>query len=123
MDVAVLAPKRREDNRALTQDEKNIRWALNKFFYTTKKQPLMTAYTMMLKEKYCDGLGMLAAVRIVYTPGVQGFPLFSILRPGPSRNNSRRPSSSSRGASPSHQGAAAVSVGMTLPNINRRPSS
>lgn len=60
MDVTALAPKRREDNRALTRDEKNIRWALNKFFYTTKKQSLMTAYTMMLKEKYCDALGTLA---------------------------------------------------------------
>ena len=60
MDVTALAPKRREDERALTQDEKNIRWALNKFFYTTKKHSLMTAYTMMLKEKYCDGLGVLA---------------------------------------------------------------
>ena len=60
MNVTVLAPKRREDDRALTQDEKNIRWALNKFFYTTKKQSLMTAYTMMLKEKYCDALGGLA---------------------------------------------------------------
>ena len=60
MDVTALAPRRREDDRALTQDEKNIRWALNKFFYTTKKHSLMTAYTMMLKEKYCDGMGMLA---------------------------------------------------------------
>ena len=60
MDVAALAPRRREDKRDLTQDKKNIRWALNKFFYTTKKQSLMTAYTMMLKEKYCDGLGVLA---------------------------------------------------------------
>ena len=60
MDVAALAPKRREDERVLTQDEKCMRWALNKFFYTTKKQSLMTAYTMMLKERYCDGLGVLA---------------------------------------------------------------
>jgi transposase InsO family protein len=60
MDVTALAPKRREDERQLTQDEKNIRWALNKFFYTTKKQSLMTAYTMMLKEKYCNALGVLA---------------------------------------------------------------
>ena len=59
MDVVALAPKCRENDRALTQDEKNIRWALNKFFYTTKKHSLMTAYTMMLKEKYCDGLGVL----------------------------------------------------------------
>ena len=27
MDVATLAPRRREDERALTQDEKNMRWA------------------------------------------------------------------------------------------------
>ena len=60
MDVAALAPRRRKDDRVLTQDEKNIRWALNIFFYTTKKQSLMTAYTMMLKEKYCDALGVLA---------------------------------------------------------------
>ncbi len=60
LDVSVLAPKERHDDRELTQDEKNIRWALNKFFYTTAKQSLMTAYTMMLKEKYCDGLGVLA---------------------------------------------------------------
>ncbi len=36
LDVSVLAPRRREDDRALTQDEKNIRWALNKFFYRIK---------------------------------------------------------------------------------------
>ena len=52
LDVTILAPKKRKDERELTQDEKHMRWALNKFFYTTKKQSLMTAYTMMLKEKY-----------------------------------------------------------------------
>ena len=60
MNKSVIAPKCREDERGLTQDEKNMRWALNKFFYTTKKRSLMTAYTMMLKEKYCDTLGVLA---------------------------------------------------------------
>ncbi len=60
LDVSVLAPKKRKDDRELTQDEKHMRWALNKFFYTTKKQSLMTAYTMMLKEKYCDAMGVLA---------------------------------------------------------------
>ena len=60
LDVSVLAPKKRKDDRELTQDEKHMRWALNKFFYTTKKQSLMTAYTMMLKEKYCDAVGVLA---------------------------------------------------------------
>ena len=59
LDMAVLAPKKRKEDRELTQDEKHMRWALNKFFYTTKKQSLMTAYTMMLKEKYCDTMGVL----------------------------------------------------------------
>ncbi len=60
MNITALVPKQRmDDYLELTQDEKNIRWALNKFFYTTKKQSLMTAYTMMLKEKYCDLIGVL----------------------------------------------------------------
>ena len=60
MNITVLAPRKRMDDDAeLTQDEKKIRWALNKFFYTTQKQSLKTAYTMMLKEKYCDRLGVL----------------------------------------------------------------
>lgn len=60
MDISVLAPKKRQGDRELTQDEKYMRWALNKFFYSTKKNSLMTAYTMMLKEKYCDVMGVLA---------------------------------------------------------------
>ena len=59
MNVVVLATGRRKGQRELTQDEKHMRWALNKFFYTTQKHSLMTAYTMMLKEKYCDALGTL----------------------------------------------------------------
>ncbi|SFL97676.1 Mu transposase C-terminal domain-containing protein [Pelosinus propionicus] len=67
MNITVLASRKRLDGDAeLTQDEKNIRWALNKFFYTTKKQSLMTAYTMMLKEKYCDSMDVL----------VNGYPSF-----------------------------------------------
>ena len=61
MNITALAPRKQRDDTELTQDEKNIRWALNKFFYTTKKQSLMTAYTMMLKEKYCDAMDVLAA--------------------------------------------------------------
>ncbi len=61
MNITVLASRKRlDDDTDLTQDEKNIRWALNKFFYTTKKQSLMTAYTMMLKEKYCDSIDVLS---------------------------------------------------------------
>ena len=56
--IAALTPKKKEE-KALTQDQKNIRWALNKFFYTRNQNSLSTAYTMMLKEKYCDLSGNL----------------------------------------------------------------
>lgn len=58
-DMSVLAPNKKETVKELTKDEKNIRWALNKFFYTKNKNSLKTAYTMMLKEKYCDSVGNL----------------------------------------------------------------
>ena len=60
-DIAVLAPKK-SAKKELTKDQKNMRWALNKFFYTRNKNSLSTAYTMMLKEKYCDASGQLLAV-------------------------------------------------------------
>ena len=57
--VAILAPKDKEQDISLTQGEKNMRWALNKFYFSYQKHSLKTAYTMMLKEKYCDGNGAL----------------------------------------------------------------
>lgn len=59
--MSVLSPKQRKQRvtKELTQDEKNIRWALNKFFYNKNKNSLNTAYTLMLKEKYCDVNGQL----------------------------------------------------------------
>ena len=56
--IAALAPAPKVE-KELTQDEKNMRWALNKFFYTKNKNSLMTAYTFMLKEKYCTADGQL----------------------------------------------------------------
>ena len=47
------------EKKELTQDEKNMRWALNKYYYTQKKQSISTAYTQMVKEKYCDREGRL----------------------------------------------------------------
>lgn len=58
-DASVFTPKTRTKERELTPDEKIIRWSLNKFYYTQKKHSLQTAYTMMLKEKYCDDEGNL----------------------------------------------------------------
>lgn len=59
-DIRSLAPKERDTERALTQDEKNMRKALNKYYYTTKKRTLKNVYTMMLKDSYCDGEGKLS---------------------------------------------------------------
>lgn len=57
--IAALSPKTATTEKPLTDDEKNIRWALNKFFYTQNKNSLNTAYTLMLKEKYCNAEGAL----------------------------------------------------------------
>ena len=57
-DIAALSPKHSK-GKELTQDQKNMRWALNKFFYTRNQNSLPTAYTMMLKAKYCDDYGKL----------------------------------------------------------------
>ena len=55
---SALAPKETKE-KPLTSHQKNIRWALNKFYYTQHKNSLPCAYTMMLKEKYCDSAGKL----------------------------------------------------------------
>ena len=60
-DVAALAPSVRETKRELTRDQKNMRWALNKYFYTPKKSKLTDVYIRLLKEKYCDAEGNLPA--------------------------------------------------------------
>lgn len=57
--ISVLAPKKYNYEKPLTADEKNIRWALNKFFYNQNHNSLQIAYTLMLKEKYCDDNGVL----------------------------------------------------------------
>lgn len=57
--ITALAPKHNSAEKPLSQDEKNMRWALNRFFYNQNKNSLTTAYTFMLKEKYCDCIGNL----------------------------------------------------------------
>ena len=58
-DIRSLAPQERSTERELTQDEKNMRKALNKYYYTTKKRTLKNVYSMMLRDSYCDGEGKL----------------------------------------------------------------
>lgn len=57
----ILLPTGRTSAKAheLTADEKTIRWALNKYYYTPQKQSLQTAYKMMLQAKFCDAQGKL----------------------------------------------------------------
>lgn len=57
--ISILIRKQSVKESVLSQDEKNMRWALNKFFYTKHKNSLSVAYTLLLKEKYCDSLGNL----------------------------------------------------------------
>lgn len=58
--ISALVPRERTvPSRELTRNEKNFRWALNKYYFTRHKNSLKTAYTYMLKEKYCDGEGKL----------------------------------------------------------------
>ena len=61
-DKSALAPKSAVREVTLSDDEKNFRWALNKYFYTAAKNSLNTAYKMMLAEKYCDEQGHLLEV-------------------------------------------------------------
>lgn len=57
--MAVFAPKPKQEDKPLTADEKNMRWALNRFFYNQDKNSIPTAYMMMLKEKYCNASSVL----------------------------------------------------------------
>ena len=58
--VSALVPESRGTyQKALTEDEKVFRWAINKFYFTGHKNSLKTCYTYMLKEKYCDADGKL----------------------------------------------------------------
>lgn len=51
-DKTILAPKKNISNKTLSKDEKNIRWALNKFFYTKRKNSLYTAYNIEPYEMF-----------------------------------------------------------------------
>ena len=57
--ITALAPKSKEKKKEITADEKNFRWALNKFFYTKNGNSLSVAYSFMLEKKYCDEQGKL----------------------------------------------------------------
>ena len=57
--VSILAPIDSTNEAYLTKEQKWMRWALNKFFYTCRQNSLRTAYLYLLKEKYLDDKGQL----------------------------------------------------------------
>lgn len=57
--VAVLAPKEASMEHELSVDEKNFRWALNRYFYNQNQHTLQFTYKTMLQKKYCDSGGRL----------------------------------------------------------------
>ena len=58
LDVYALAPRQRKV-RELSADETNIRWALNKYFYTKAQHTLTYCYRQMLLERYTKKDGSL----------------------------------------------------------------
>ena len=68
-DISCLAPKAKS-KKSLTQDEKNFRWALNKYYYSYLKHTVKGTYLLMLKDKYTDKSGNL----------IDGYPPFHRFR-------------------------------------------
>ena len=56
---ALVRKHRTAKEKPLSDDEKNIRWAINKYYYSRKKNSLNTAYKLMLKERYTNAEGIL----------------------------------------------------------------
>lgn len=48
--ISALAPRKCNYERPLTKDEKNIRWALNKYFYTPKRHSLQLSLSASKKK-------------------------------------------------------------------------
>ena len=67
--VSCLAPKEKSQ-KSLSQDEKNFRWALNKYYYSYLKHTVKGTYLLMLKDKYTDRSGNL----------IDGYPPFHRFR-------------------------------------------
>lgn len=67
---ALVRKKRVGKEKPISADEKNIRWAINKYYYSRKKNSLSFAYKMMLAEKYTNEEGRL----------VEGYPSFNQFR-------------------------------------------
>lgn len=68
---AVFAPPLRAKPE-LSNDQKNMRWAINKYYYTRYGKSISGTYVMMLKERYCDTTGNL----LPHHPSIHQFRYF-----------------------------------------------
>ena len=57
--IKALAPIDVVRGNEITKEQKLMRWALNKYFYTSRENSLRTVYLYLLKEKYLDESGQL----------------------------------------------------------------
>ena len=64
--VTILAPVAAVRNSKLTKEQKLMRWALNKYYYTQRQNSLRTAYLYLLREKYLDENGFLINTHPTY---------------------------------------------------------
>lgn len=58
-DIGVLLCNTIKKSKELSIDEKNFRWALNKYYYNGLQLSLREAFRRLLKDKYCDDNGNL----------------------------------------------------------------
>ena len=58
-DIRVLALVKPAQARELTEDEKTMRWALNKYYYTPQKFALTRVFEHMIRERYTSGEGII----------------------------------------------------------------
>lgn len=57
--IGALVSTAHTEKKALSKDEKNFRWAINKYYYSSLKHSLKGTYLLMLKERYTTTEGVL----------------------------------------------------------------
>ena len=57
-DISCFVIKHQKEQRELTNDEKNFRFILNKYFYNREKMTLTHCYKILLREKYSNEQGI-----------------------------------------------------------------
>ena len=63
---ALYTAERKKTNPPLTEMQKNIRWAINRYFYSSRRMSLNGAYEILLLSKYTHSDGSL----------IEGYPTF-----------------------------------------------